>query len=102
MFDTTTEGRTLTGHVVKSYVVRSQGDCELKCYLEDECMSINFGPEDRGTHLCELSDSDHDLHPRDLTHRHSFIYIATEVKWNHRWLIMRLKNSFSSDIVTIF
>lgn len=47
MFDATTEGSVLIGHVVKGYVVKSQGDCELKCYLEDECVSINFGPEDR-------------------------------------------------------
>lgn len=69
--------------MVKSYVVKSQGDCELKCYLEDECMSINFGPEHSGTYLCELSDSDHGLHPKDLRHRDGFIYRATEVRLNH-------------------
>ncbi|XP_078348495.1 fibrinogen-like protein A [Oculina patagonica] len=73
-FKTTAEGRALLGHVVKSYLVNSQDDCELKCYMEDECVSINFGPGDSGAFVCELSDSDHDLHPEDLKQRNGTIY----------------------------
>lgn len=42
-------------------------------------MSFNFGPGDSGAYLCELSDSDHNLHPEDLQQRDGFIYGPTEV-----------------------
>ncbi|KAL9956973.1 hypothetical protein ACROYT_G038544 [Oculina patagonica] len=77
-FRTTVEGRALIGHLVTSYLLNSQDDCELKCYMEDDCMSINFGPGDSGAYLCELSDSDHDLHPDDLRQRDGFIYKPTK------------------------
>ena len=87
-FKTRVEGSSLFGHVVRSYLINSQDDCELKCYIEDKCMSINFGPGDNGAHLCELSDSDHDLHPEDLKKRDGFIYRSTEVRVNRGWHIL--------------
>ncbi|XP_078348861.1 uncharacterized protein LOC144633847 [Oculina patagonica] len=37
-------------------------------------MSINFGRGDGGAYLCELSDSDHNLHPNDLRKQDGFTY----------------------------
>ena len=48
------------------HVTESPEDCELQCYLEDDCMSINIGIMGDETYYCELSDSDHVVHPRDL------------------------------------
>ena len=45
-------------------------------------MSINFGPKDDGANQCELSDSDHNLHPEDVIRRVGFIYGPTEVRFN--------------------
>ena len=44
-------------------------------------MSINFGLGANGKYLCELSSSDHELHPQDLKHRSGFIYGPTLVSY---------------------
>ena len=75
------EDSSLNGHVIKYYASESKDDCELKCYMEDYCMSINFGlRSEEGKHVCELSDSDHELHPDALKHRTGFLYTPTEVR----------------------
>ena len=78
-------GSSLFDHVIKTHLTVSQDVCELKCYIEDECMSINFGPGDSGAYLCELSDSDHELHPEDLKKRDGFIYRPTKVRFKVAW-----------------
>ena len=42
-------------------------------------MSINIGAPINNKVICELSDSDHSLHPQDLKPRKSFAFISTEV-----------------------
>ena len=64
----------------KSYVIESKDTCELKCYMDNDCMSTNVGTLGRGKYLCELSDSDHELHPEDLKIRQGFTYRATKVR----------------------
>ena len=67
-------------HVNKSYVIETKAHCEHKCYFDADCMSTNTGILDNGKFLCELSDSDHKLHPEDLKFREGFTYTATEVR----------------------
>ena len=43
-------------------------------------MSINIGVIGNGTCYCELSDSDHFLHPRDLENQKDIIYISIQVR----------------------
>ena len=77
-FKTTVDGHALSGHVVKRFPVNTQDDCEFKCYLEAECMSINIrSGRDNGEYQCELCDSDHNFHPEDLKQRDGFVYRAT-------------------------
>ena len=76
-FRTTVDGHALLGHVVKKFPVNTPDDCEFKCYLETECMSINIGPGDNGAYQCELSDCDHNSHPEDLKQRDGFAYRPT-------------------------
>ena len=64
----------LEGHVIKSILVKSEIGCEANCFKEDNCMSMNFGPLEDGRHVCELSSSDHHIHPEDLKHQMEFIY----------------------------
>ena len=81
LFEFSVEGSALSvDHVISVHVTESPGDCELKCYLEDDCMSINTGPMGDGTYYCELSDSDHVLHPRDLENRIGVIYRSVKVR----------------------
>ena len=43
-------------------------------------MSYNIGPShEDGSYVCELSDSDHKMHPEALAPRNGFTYRATEV-----------------------
>ncbi|XP_044163704.1 uncharacterized protein LOC122948034 [Acropora millepora] len=70
--------RYLYGHVYRSYVIESKADCEHKCYLDADCMSTNTKILHTGKFLCELSDSDHKLHPEDLKFGQNFTYTATE------------------------
>ena len=52
-------------------------------------MSINFGLGANGKYLCELSSSDHELHPQDLKHRPGFIYGPTLVRYNYLYINRR-------------
>ena len=54
--------------------MKSEIGCEANCFKNDNCMSMNFGPLEDGKHVCELSGSDHDIHPEDLKHQMEFIY----------------------------
>ena len=68
------KNRTLIGHVIKSLLVNTADGCEINCFMNDDCMSLNFGPLADGKRVCELSSSDHDIHPEDLKHHKEFIY----------------------------
>ncbi|XP_078352336.1 putative skeletal organic matrix protein 5 [Oculina patagonica] len=46
--------------------------------MESRCVSINIGPPINDRVVCELSDSDHSLHPEDLKPRAGFTYTGTE------------------------
>ena len=67
-------------HVISVHVTESSEDCELKCYLEDDCMSINIEPKSDGTYYYELSDSDYVFHPRDLENRKDVITRSVQVR----------------------
>ncbi|CAH3018206.1 unnamed protein product [Porites evermanni] len=44
-------------------------------------MSVNLGPQRKGgQHICELSLSDHNIHPKDLMQQQGFIYKSV---WNY-------------------
>ena len=66
--------RIFVGHVIKSLLVKSEIGCEANCFDYNDCMSVNLGPQEDGTYLCELSSSDHTLHPDDLLQHNKFIY----------------------------
>ena len=74
-------GRSLLNHTIISLVLDSMDICELRCFLEHDCVSINFGAENDGGNRCELSDSDHIVHPGDFKNREGFIYRSVEVSF---------------------
>ena len=53
--------------------------CEHRCVMESECVSINVGPPINDKVICELSNSDHWHHPKDLQPRHGWTYRGAEV-----------------------
>ena len=65
----------LTKHVIQSEQVFDKDICELKCYLETNCVSYNYGPLEDGNFLCELNDKTHlQVPPNDLEAKDDYIY----------------------------
>ncbi len=80
MFKEPVSNKALAGHVIRTEQVSDEGSCRLKCYLEPNCVSINVGPFDERTQICELSD-DTDESPSHLglVERQRYTYYAVEV-----------------------
>ena len=75
-----TEDNYLENHVRKSILVDNNDQCKLRCYLDDFCLSYNFGIQETGDKFtCELSDSDHYQHPEHLICKKGFSYHPTMV-----------------------
>ncbi|XP_078352337.1 protein lin-12-like [Oculina patagonica] len=79
-FTTEKDGYVLQGHVIKNLTLKlgTRDPCRGQCVMESRCMSINIGPPIKDGAVCELSDSDHSLHPEDLKPRAGFTYTGTE------------------------
>ena len=74
------EGHALVNHVIRNITLDRQHTCQVECYLDNHCLSFNFGHNQDGEPICELSDSDHRQHPEDLWIRERFTYVGTEVR----------------------
>ena len=66
----------MTGHVIKRGVVDNPGSCRVMCYMDPNCVSINFGPSHGGKYKCELNNATDEDH---LTAREAFTFLAIEV-----------------------
>ena len=55
LFKEPIQNKAMKGHVIRKEEVPNQGVCELKCYMEPNCVSINVGPMVGGKHKCELN-----------------------------------------------
>ncbi|XP_068705898.1 adhesion G protein-coupled receptor E1-like [Montipora foliosa] len=55
-------------------------ECEWICYQEHDCVSVNFETEANanGKHKCELNNSTHAEHGKDLINTENYIYRGTE------------------------
>ena len=72
--------KALEGHLIRTEKVSDEGNCRLKCYLEPNCVSVNVGPLDKGTHICELNnDTDESPSYLALVERQLYTYHAVEV-----------------------
>ena len=66
-------------HVIISFWEIEEEMCEIKCYLEPNCRSYNYGLLTNGTFLCELSDTQHmQALPNELEARNGFNYRSIE------------------------
>ncbi|XP_031559899.1 neurogenic locus Notch protein-like isoform X3 [Actinia tenebrosa] len=79
VFKETLEGKTLANHVFKTVRATNDAHCESQCFLDDRCISYSFGTSASGEkYMCELSDSDHFMHPGDLVERPGAIYRSAQ------------------------
>ena len=85
------EGERLINHVLASAGVIDKDFCEFQCYKEHNCVSINFEirPSASGIHSCELNNSTHKEHEKDLVKAANYLYHGTNVRrgWNTMWNI---------------
>ena len=66
--------------MIRTEQVPDDGSCRIKCYLEPSCVSINVGPFDEVTKICELNDeTDESQAHLALAERQGFAYNEVEV-----------------------
>lgn len=75
------ENRAMTGHVIRSAEVHNQGSCRLMCYMEPDCVSINFGPSEKGKYICELNSASDDNQLSFLEDKDTYTFLAIEVNF---------------------
>lgn len=78
--DFTFGNRRLIKHVIESANVRDFDLCELRCYQQPNCVSINFNviPDSGGFHKCELNNATHQSHHNELENRDGYMYKGAE------------------------
>ena len=73
------ENKVLINHVIIRFREIKEEMCEIKCYLEPNCRSYNYGILTNGTFLCELSNTQHmQALPDELEARNGFNYRSIE------------------------
>ena len=86
---TPVKGSIFDGHVIKNISLSGgmhEVTCRDRCIMEGTCVSFNIGLPTNDTVICQLSDSDHTLHPSDLKLQAGFTYRGAEVKtYQHAW-----------------
>ncbi|XP_067047647.1 CD209 antigen-like protein C isoform X2 [Acropora muricata] len=72
--------RRLTKHIIATTKVFDFDLCELQCYHEPNCVSVNFNviPDSEGLHECELNNATHRSHDKELMNRDGYIYKGAE------------------------
>ena len=72
--------KSLEGHVLKSYPVEKEDNCQLRCFQHRLCVSYNLGPLVEG-HIrdCEISKSDEFRDPQNMTERPGYFYRGLKV-----------------------
>ena len=77
--------RRLMNHTIKTVLAEDLDQCELLCYLNDDCVSLNIKKDrNNGGHECELNNSTHLEHDIDLITDAVFYYRGSKVSNNSK------------------
>ena len=68
-------------HMIRSVEVINEGSCRVMCYMEPNCVSINFGLSHDGKYKCELNSATDEDHMTVLEERPAFTFLAVEVRF---------------------
>jgi len=76
-------GYRLENHVIRTIDVINEDICQLKCYMEPNCVSYNFNKKEEanGQHKCDLNNATskhHNIHSGDLAKNESYVYREAE------------------------
>ena len=66
--------KALSNYVIQQKQVLDEDMCKVRCFLEPECVSFNFGQQNDGSLLCELNNRSHAQVPDAMQTRIGFIY----------------------------
>jgi len=72
------ENKVMKDHVIRSAEVIDEGSCRVMCYMEPNCVSINFGPSLGGKYRCELNSATDEDHLTVLEEKSTFTFLAIE------------------------
>ena len=93
--------RRLVNHNIETRKVKNLDDCELFCYPNDNCVSLNFKKDpgihpknDKPGHICELNNATHLKYDGDLTTDVLFYYRGSKVSYNQNLRICRLEITY--------
>ena len=80
--DFTFGNRRLIKHSIEILKVLDFELCELQCYHQPSCVSINFNviPNSEGLHECELNNATHRNHDSELMNIEGYVYKGAEVR----------------------
>ena len=67
-------------HTIISVSVKDLDECEYRCYLNANCVSLNIRDHHNGTHECELNNSTHLEHDGHLKDSELYYYRGAEVR----------------------
>ncbi|KAK2546702.1 Neurocan core protein [Acropora cervicornis] len=72
--------RRLMKHVIETIKVVDLDLCELQCYHQPNCASINFKviPKSKGLHECELNNATHRSNDNELMNKDGYVYKGAE------------------------
>ena len=68
-------------HTIKTVGVPNLDTCELLCYQENNCVSVNFNSQVTagGTYRCELNNAIHLRHGEDFVDKVGYFYHGADV-----------------------
>ena len=74
--------KRLMKHVIATVKVPDFDLCELQCYHEPDCVSVNFNviPDSERHHECELNNATHRSNDKEFMNRDGYIYKGAEVR----------------------
>ena len=76
--------RRLENYTIETRKVKNFDDCELMCYLNDNCVSLNFKKDpdkNEVVHICELNNATHVKHDNELATDARFYYRGSKVSY---------------------
>ncbi|PFX18696.1 hypothetical protein AWC38_SpisGene16928 [Stylophora pistillata] len=79
VFKESLQEKVMKGHLIRLEEVPHQGSCNVLCYMEPNCVSINVGPSKGGNYICELNNaSDESPGSSDLQSKQDYIHLSIE------------------------
>ena len=78
-------------HIITTIKVFELDLCELQCYHQPNCVSINFNviADSSGLHECELNNATHRSHGDELKNQDDYVYKGAQVRsLNKAFLIL--------------